>query len=282
MFFLLLQNVTSERAPALMPKLIRWWEAVRGPEVAKWQQKYRVDRDATDGRNGGAQRTVWEVLMEMERFNGRTKAEDRGAVALELHLAKAFERVNLPVVWAWAKHFSFPRKILRVLCGYFEHQRRGCVAEPLQTITAFLPRSKWSGLPLRIVLQDALSEVTNIYPSLKLRVFVDDIAALVQGGNKDVAEMAKKVMKKLKEEVEKKGLKLSVTENGKEGKSKMVASCGFLESELKPIQKRRRSDLGRQCGNAGSGLKNKGQEVGSERKSEKKKVQGEVLDYQEE
>ena len=33
-----------------------------------------------------------------------------------------------------------------------------------------------------------------------------------------MAEMAKKkVMKKLKEEVEKKGLKLSVTEHGKEG-----------------------------------------------------------------
>ena len=30
--------------------------------------------------------------------------------------------------------------------------------------------------------------------------------------------MTKKVMKKLREEVEKKGLKLSVTENGKEGK----------------------------------------------------------------
>ena len=42
----------------------------------------------------------------------------------------------------------------------------------------------------------------------------------------------KKMMKKLKEEMEKKGLKLSVTENGKEGKSKMIASCGFLENEL--------------------------------------------------
>ena len=38
-----------------------------------------------------------------------------------------------------------------------------------------------------------------------------------------MAEMAKKVMKKLKEEIDKKGIKLSVTENGKEGKSKMVA-----------------------------------------------------------
>ena len=40
-------------------------------------------------------------------------------------------------------------------------------------------------------------------------------------------------MKKLKEEVEKKNLKLSVTENGKEGKSKMIASCGFLEEDFR-------------------------------------------------
>ena len=164
MFFLILKNVTSEAPISLMPTLIRWWEHLRAPEVVKWQQKYRVDWDATDGRNGGAQRTVWEVLMEMKRFNGRAKAEDQGAVALVLDLANAFERVSLPVVWAWATHFSFPRKILRVLYGHFEHQRRvqfeGCVAEPLQTITAILPGSKWSCLLLRIVLQDALSEVS--------------------------------------------------------------------------------------------------------------------------
>ena len=116
-------GVTSERPIALTPTLIRWWEALRAPEVAKWWQKYRVDWDATDGRNGGVQRTVWEVLMEMERFNGRAKAEDRGAVAWVPDLAKAFERVSLPVVWAWATHFSF-RGILsteacaiRRMCG---------------------------------------------------------------------------------------------------------------------------------------------------------------------
>ena len=36
---------------------------------------------------------------------------------------------------------------------------------------------------------------------LKLKVFVDDITALSKEKNRDVAEMAKKVMKKLKEEV---------------------------------------------------------------------------------
>ena len=63
---------------------------------------------------------------------------------------------------------------------------------------------------------------------MKLRVFVDDITALLMVRIREVAEMAKKVMKKLKKEVERKGLKMSVTEKGKEGKSKMIASCGFL------------------------------------------------------
>ena len=85
--------------------------------MAKWQQKYCVDWDATDGRNGGAHQTVWEVLMEMERFKYRARKEDLGAVALVLDLAEAFERVSLPVVWAWATHFSFPRKILRCFAG---------------------------------------------------------------------------------------------------------------------------------------------------------------------
>ena len=48
--------------------------------------------------------------MEMERFNGKAKAEDQGAVALVLDLAKAFERVSLPVVWAWSTHFSFSKE----------------------------------------------------------------------------------------------------------------------------------------------------------------------------
>ena len=89
--------------------------------------------------------------MEMERFKYRVGEEHLGAVALDL--AKPFGRVSLPVVWAWATHFSSPKKILRELCGYLEHQRRmqfeGCAAEPLQTITAILPGSKWSCSLLR-------------------------------------------------------------------------------------------------------------------------------------
>ena len=114
-------------------------------------------------------------LTEMDKFNGRANAEEQGAVALVLDLAMASERVSLPVVRACATHFSYPRKILRVLCGYFEHQRRvqfqGCVAEPLTTISAILLGSKWSCSLVRIVLQDALSEVTKIFPPFEVEGF---------------------------------------------------------------------------------------------------------------
>ena len=164
--------------------------------------------------------------MEMER---KAKEEDQGALALVLECAKAFERVSLLVVWAWATHSSFLRKILRVLCGYFPAPEAECsskdvVAEPLQTITAILPREN---------------------------VFF-------------------------------KGLKLAVNENGKEGKSKMIASCGFSGRRTASMQQGKRSDGGRQCGNAGSRLENQSQEFGSERKSEKNEVQSEILAYQEE
>ena len=57
--------------------------------------------------------------------------------------------------------------------------------------------------------------ITKFYPPLKLRVFVDDITALLLGSNKKVAEMAKKVMKRQREEVGKLGLTLSVNEKWK-------------------------------------------------------------------
>ena len=54
MFFLSPKNVTTERPIALMPAMVRWWEALRAPERFEW--------DTTDGRNGGVERTVWETL----------------------------------------------------------------------------------------------------------------------------------------------------------------------------------------------------------------------------
>ena len=64
--------------------------------------------------------------------------------------------------------------------------------------------------------------------------------------------------------MQEKGHKLSVTENGKEGKSKMIASCGFLENELRQYSKEGVTMAD------GRRLENESQEVGSKRTGEKK------------
>ena len=91
---------------------------------------------------------------------------------------------------------------------YFEHHRRGlfegCVADPLQAITAFLPSSKWLGLLLRIVVQDAMCEVP------RRATVVSELNSVIQEEK----------------------LKLSLTEGGREGKQKLIVPDMFLELRM--------------------------------------------------
>ena len=116
-----------------------------------------------------------EMLMEMERFYDQAQRRVSRSGSVGSGSGNGLRACQPPYGLGLATQFCFPRKILRVLFGYFEHQRRvqfeGCVAEPLQTMSAIFPGSKWSCLLLRVVLQDALSEVTKFYPPLKLKVF---------------------------------------------------------------------------------------------------------------
>ena len=104
---------------------------------------------------------------------------------------------------------------------------------------------------------------------MKLRVFVDDITAFVKG--KKVSEMAKKVMKKLKEEIEKKGLKLSVNDNGKEGKSKIIASCGFLEKKLSQFSKEEGVTLADSVETLGVDVRTRVKRLGARKQARRKK-----------
>ena len=84
--------------------------------------------------------------------------------------------------------------------------------------------------------------------------------------------MAKKVMKKLQEEVEKKkGLQLSVTENGNDGKSKMIASCGFLENELGQCRKEEGVTTAHSVETHGVDLRTRVKKFGVEEKAKRKK-----------
>ena len=126
-----------------------------------------------------------------------------GAVASVLDLAKAFERVQSPCRVCLSDALQLPKEDLAGAWWVLRAPKRrvqfeGCAAEPLKTIG-------------RVVLQDALSEVTKIYPLLKLRVFVDDITALFMVKKQG---RPKEVLKRLRGEVSRKGLKLSVNERG--------------------------------------------------------------------
>ena len=67
--------------------------------------------------------------------------------------------------------------------------------------------------------------------------------------NKEVAEMAKKVTKKLKEKVERKGLQLWGTEHGKRRKGQDDCVVCFLGGRAASMPQGGRNDDGRQCGN---------------------------------
>ena len=112
---------------------------------------------------------------------------------------------------------------------------------------------------------------------------MDDITAFKNGRNK---EMVEKVLKKLKREVEEKGLKLSITEGGKEGKREeegkreAITSCKYLEGEVSGLQDERSSCSGDECCNVGRGLENEKHAAGGE-EGEKKEVRCEIVAHQE-
>ena len=155
---------------------------------------------------------MWETLQEMERFNDHAgERSSSGSPGLGPGESFRADQSSSGVGVGDAFHLSH-EDFCGCYAGTFEDQRRGrfegCEADPLQTITAILPGSKWSCLLLRIVLQDALSDVTKIYPLPKLRVFVGDITAFMNGRNKGLVEMAEKVLKSIRIEVEERGLEV--------------------------------------------------------------------------
>ena len=56
--------------------------------------------------------------------------------------------------------------------------------------------------------------------------------------NKEFAELAQIIWEKLKQEVQKKGLKLSITEGSKAGSSEVTASCRHRREKWRECSKR--------------------------------------------
>ena len=91
---------------------------------------------------------------------------------------------------------------------------------------------------------------------------MDDITALMDRRNKKLVETEEKVLKKLKGEVEEKGLKLSNTEGGKEGKRKVITSWKYSEEKFQECSKKK--EWATSVGTLGVDLRTRAKHLGGE------------------
>ena len=75
---------------------------------------------------------------------------------------------------------------------------------------------------------------------------------------------------------------MSVTEKGKDGKNKMIASCGFLEEELRQCSKEEGVTMADSVETLGVYLRTRVKRLGAKEKSEEEEVHGEIFVHQEE
>ena len=115
-------------------------------------------------------------MLRMDVMEGRCALLDKRCLTCKGLIAKQ-------VRWIWKQsrwYSSWRWRLSGTVYQFFGstvwlHRAPG---EPLRTITVSIRRSKWNSfLFLRVALQDALSEVMEVHPSMKLKVFVTDVTA---------------------------------------------------------------------------------------------------------
>ena len=93
----------------------------------------------------------------------------------------------------------------------------------------------------------------------------------MEGRNKVLVGMAEKVLKSIKRQVEKMGFKLSNTEGRKEGKRKVIASCGYLEEIFKECSKKAGVELATSVETLGVELRTRTRQLGAKTEGEEEK-----------
>ena len=91
------------------------------------------------------------------------------------------------------------------------------------------------------------------------------------GENNELVEMAEKVSKKMKREVEEKGLKLSIIGGHKEGKSKAITSCKHLEERFQECSKKEGAVLATRVATLAVDLRSRTKQLGAKEKAQRKK-----------
>ena len=108
----------------------------------------------------------------------------------------------------------------------------GCVAEPLLTIPAILPGSNIYVLCCRM----HHVRLQILYLPLKLRVLCGRHHCALERKEEGIGGDGGESFKKVKEDVEEKGVKLSITENGKEEQNGYVVQISGSGSAVKKKQ----------------------------------------------
>ena len=66
----------------------------------------------------------------------------------------------------------------RMLCGYFAHQRKvvfeGSAAAPSAYVHSNIARSGFGVVLVRLVMQDAMRAVFDVWPEVRIPVYADD------------------------------------------------------------------------------------------------------------
>ena len=182
--------------------------------------------------------SAWDPLPERGSMDSRGGEDAHAAAILVVDLAKAFQKVQLMAVWQWVLWFKFPR-VLRVLCGYFVHQRRvrceRTFSERLSIVTAVFPRSKLSILLSSVVLQDTMTKVSGKglrgrYQDSCWRERERDNSSKL--GRRNVSDFLEHGGNTVE-------LEFSFGKKGVEGMSKFEVSNGYLNRKLQQLCRRK-------------------------------------------
>ena len=142
-----------------------------------------------------AEGAAWQQLVRSEGVDCTQDEPNATAVTtVLLDMVKCFEKVRLIHVWRWGKYWGVPVGLLKLLLQVFSFQKTiivdGSHSKPVRTVNAIIPGSAFSCAILHIVLLWPCDKLLQLYPSIRLAKYVDDLTITVKGPRNEAADLA--------------------------------------------------------------------------------------------
>ena len=170
----------GRRPIGLRPTLVRVWEKVRKPIVAKWRATIHRSYNYA-GKGMSAQVAAWKQALRAEV----AAASGGFSIAGLVDLVKAFEMVRLDLVWRVGLKLHCPPDILRLELEAFAMDRRltmrGAVADSVWTLSAIVAGGAFATDLLFLLMIGPCDHLLVEHPGLELCLFVDDLTLHATG-----------------------------------------------------------------------------------------------------